>query len=217
MAIEVKICGLNDPAGIDAAVAAGADWLGFVFYPPSPRNVAPMLAARLSARYPRVKEGGPRRTALFVDPTDSDVDVVLDRFKPDALQIYAPLHRVVEIRARFRLPVWMAVGVETRGDLPDSDGGVDAFLIEGKPPKDATRPGGNAVTIDWTILSDWQAPLPWLLAGGLDPSNVARAIAISGAKAVDVSSGVERERGVKDPALIAAFVKAAKAEQAAQV
>jgi phosphoribosylanthranilate isomerase len=202
----VKICGISDAAGFDAAVAAGADWIGFVFFPPSPRFVTPSRAAALSAR-----AGGPERVGLFVDPSDSDIETVLAELPLDILQVHAAPARAAELRARFGIPVWRAIGVAERGDLPGAEPGIDAHLIDAKAPPDATRPGGNAVSFDWTLTSGWEAKLPWLLAGGLTPDNVATAIAASGAHAVDVSSGVERSKGAKDPALIAAFVANARA------
>jgi phosphoribosylanthranilate isomerase len=202
----VKICGINDAAGFDAAVAAGADWIGFVFFPPSPRFVTPPRAAALSAR-----AGGPRRVGLFVDPSDADIQAALAALPLDVLQVHAPSARAAELRSRFGIPIWRAIGVAERGDLPGAEPGIDAHLIDAKPPPGATRPGGNAISFDWTLTSGWEAKLPWLLAGGLTPDNVAMAIAASEANAVDVSSGVERAKGVKDPALIAAFVATAKA------
>jgi phosphoribosylanthranilate isomerase len=204
--IRVKICGLNDPAAVETAAAAGADWLGFVFFPPSPRNVSPAQAAALSARVP----AGPGRVGLFVDPSDEDVARVLDALRLDALQLYVGAERARELRERFGVPVWRAVGVGSASDLPVAADGVDALLVEAKPPEGATRPGGNATRFDWELLSGWIAPAPWVLAGGLDPSNVAEAIRVSGAQTVDVSSGVERAKGVKDLALIRAFIAAAR-------
>lgn len=202
----VKICGVNDAAAFDAAVDAGADFVGFVFFPRSPRHVTPAEAAGLSARH----AGGPCRVGLFVDPSDDEIAAVLAEVALSALQIYAPAERTAELRTRFNLPVWRAVGVTKRADLPDA-AGADQLLIEPRPPADATRPGGNAATLDWSLLSGWTAPAPWLLAGGLTPANVATAIRATGAPGVDVSSGVERWPGAKDPALIRAFIAAAKA------
>lgn len=204
--VHVKICGVATPDAFDTAVEADADSIGFVFFPPSPRAVAPAQAAALSARH----TGGPRRVGLFVKPTDEQVSAALDALPLDVLQVYADAERAAALRARFGVPVWLAVGVEGRADLPDQAPGVDALMLDAKPPRDATLPGGNAHPFDWTVLRGWEAPLPWLLAGGLTPGNVADAVRASGARAVDVSSGVERERGVKDAGLIRAFVRAAK-------
>ncbi len=204
--VRVKICGINDPVAFDAAIGAGADWVGFVFFPPSPRYVTPATAAALSARHP----GGPPRVGLFVDPTIEALTAALDVVRLDVLQLYGRIEALGDLRARFNVQIWRAVGVETAADLPADARGADALLIEAKPPPDATRPGGNAVSFDWSLLRGWQAPAPWILAGGLTPDNVAAAIRETGATAVDVSSGVEKRRGVKDPALIRAFVAAAK-------
>ena len=128
----------------------------------------------------------------------------------DILQLYGAVD-LAALRARFGLPIWRAVGVATAADLPVAAGGADRLLVEAKPPPDATRPGGNAVRFDWSLLRGWHAPAPWILAGGLTVDNVAEAIRITGAWAVDVSSGVERTHGVKDPALIRAFIANARA------
>ena len=204
---QVKICGINDLIAFDTAVAAGADWLGFVFFPPSPRCVSPATAAALSGRI----AGGPPRVGLFVEPTVDAVARVLDTVRLDILQIYGAPDTLAAIKARFGLPVWRAVGVSGTADLPDDPLGADRLLIEAKPPAGANRPGGNATTFDWSVLQGWSAPAPWILAGGLTPGNVAAAIRETGADAVDVSSGVESRIGVKDPALIRAFVAAVKA------
>ena len=204
---RIKICGLNDAEGFDAAVAAGAEYIGLNFFPPSPRFVAPAAAAALSARH----QGGPLRVGLFVKPEDAEIAAVLAAVKLDMLQLYVPAARARDIRARFGLPVWRAVGVTTTADLPDDPEGADGLLIEPKAPADASRPGGNATTMDWSLLDGWRAPCDWMLAGGLTPDNVAAAIRATGAPCVDVASGVERARGVKDPALIAAFATAARA------
>lgn len=207
MTTGVKICGVNSDTAFDACVAAGADYVGFVFFARSPRGVSPSQAAFLSARHP----GGPKRVGLFVAPTDDEVAAALAATKLDILQLNVPADRAVELRQRFGVPVWRAVGIAARSELPNADGGADALLIEAKPPPGATRPGGNAVTLDWSMLSGWQPSFDWLLAGGLTPANVATAIRLSGAPAVDVSSGVESSPGVKDAALIHAFVEAAHA------
>jgi len=207
----VKICGINDPAGFDAAVAAGADFLGFVFYPPSPRAVSPTAAAALSARHP----GGPARVGLFVDPTDAEIAAVLAALPLDVIQLHGAEDpaRCAAIRSRFGRPVMKALGIATAADmrgLAAFSAAVDRFLLDAKPPPGATLPGGNAASFDWGLVAGQPIPRPWLLAGGLTPDNVAAAIKHAGAPGVDVSSGVERARGVKDPALIAAFVAAAR-------
>jgi phosphoribosylanthranilate isomerase len=199
----VKICGLTTPEAYEAA--STADYVGFVFFPPSPRNVTPRRAAELSP------PPGPARVGLFVDPTDDAVAETLAVIPLDVLQVVAPAERVAQLRARFGLPVWRAVGVRTAADLPADLAGADAVLLDAKPPPGATRPGGNAVSFDWAMLAGWHPPGPWVLAGGLHPGNVAAAIAATGAPVVDVSSGVERAPGLKDPALIEAFLQAARA------
>lgn len=207
MTTQVKICGINDPVGFDTAVQGGADWVGFVFFPASPRYVTPAQAAALSARSP----GGPLRVGLFVNPTFEGIEAALREIRLDVLQLYGAAEEIPALRARFGLPVWRGQGVSSPADLPVDTGGADAWLLEAKPPADATRPGGNAVSFDWTILRGWTAPGKWLLAGGLRPDNVAEAIHVTGAVAVDVSSGVEISRGIKDPDLIRAFIRNAKA------
>lgn len=203
---RVKICGITTQEGFDATVDAGADWLGLNFFNASPRYVTAVQAADLVRRAAR----GPLLVGLFVAPSDDEVAAVLDVLALDVLQLYVPPARAIELRQRFGVPVWRPVGVSTALDLPADAAGADGLLIEAKPPPGSTRPGGNAVSIDWSVLDGWTAPLPWLLAGGLTPDNVAEAIRVSGAPAVDVSSGVERERGIKDPALVRAFVSAAR-------
>ncbi len=177
-----------------------------MFFPPSPRFIAPARAAALSARSP----GGPPRVGLFVDPTPDAIAATLDTVGLDILQVYGALD-LAALRIRFGLPIWRPVGIATAADLPADADGADMLLLEAKPPPDATRPGGNATRFDWSLLRDWAAPAPWMLAGGLTVGNVADAIRTTGAHAVDVSSGVESARGVKDPALIRAFIGNARA------
>ncbi|MGA8194645.1 MAG: phosphoribosylanthranilate isomerase [Acetobacteraceae bacterium] len=203
--VRIKICGINAAVAFDAAIDAGADWIGFNFFPPSPRYITGTQAAVLSARSP----GGSLRVGLFVDPTPEDIAATLDVVRLDILQLYgAP--NLPGLYARFGLPIWHAVGIATANDLPSTPGGADTLVIEARPPPDATRPGGNAARFDWSLLGGWTAPAPWILAGGLTVANVADAIRTTGAKAVDVSSGVERTRGEKDPALIRAFIANAR-------
>ncbi len=211
MPIRVKICGINSAIAFDTAIAAGADWLGFVFFSGSPRCVSPALAAALSARHPV----GPIRIGLFVSPSVPEIAAVLATMPLDGLQLYGTVD-FPAIRARFNLPLWRAVGVATRPDLPGTCQDADALLIEAKAPPDATRPGGNALTFDWSVLQNWAAPCPWLLAGGLTSDNVGEAVRATGAQAVDVSSGVESAPGVKDPARIRAFIAAARAGASSQ-
>ncbi|WP_431283694.1 phosphoribosylanthranilate isomerase [Humitalea sp. 24SJ18S-53] len=208
---EIKICGLSDAAGFDAACAAGADYVGFVFFPASPRNVTPEQAAALSAR----QQGGPIRVGLFVDADDDAIARVLDVVPLGILQLHGEESpaRCAELRQKFGLPVMKAIGVATVADLAvlaDYAPVVERFLLDAKAPPGADLPGGNAAVFDWSVLRGAAIPRPWLLAGGLTPGNVAAAIAATGAPGVDVSSGVERARGQKDPGLIAAFCRAAR-------
>ena len=202
---RVKICGINDAVGFDSSVQAGADWLGFNFFPASPRYVTPAQAAALSARH----RGGPLRIGLFVAPTMDDIAQTLATVQLDALQIYGRVD-FPALRARFALPLWRPIGVAVATDLPTDPRDADTLLIEAKPAADASRPGGNATIFDWSLLQGWTAPAPWLLAGGLTPANVAAAIHATNAPAVDVSSGVESAPGEKDPTRIRAFIAAAR-------
>jgi phosphoribosylanthranilate isomerase len=203
---RIKICGVNSETAFDAVVAEAADYLGFVFFERSPRFIPPARAAALSARH----TDGPLRTALFVEPRPADIAASLSIFRPDILQIYGSAGLCRQIRSETGLPVWRAIGVATKPDLPADSEGLDGFVIEAKPPAGATRPGGNATAMDWALLAGWAAPAPWLLGGGLNPSNVAQAIAQTGAPGVDVSSGVETAPGEKSPALIHDFVSQAR-------
>ena len=208
---EVKLCGITTPAAMPAAVGAGADLVGFVFFPRSPRAVTPAEAAALSAAHP----GGPARVALLVDPDDAAIEAVLAAFRPDLIQLHGEETpaRCAEVRARFGLPVMKALGIAAEEDLAALEAyapAVDRFLLDAKPPPGAALPGGNAAAFDWQLLAGLRIPRPWLLAGGLTPANVAAAVRMAGAPGVDVSSGVERARGVKDPALVEAFVQAAR-------
>ncbi len=205
--IRVKICGVKSAAAYDAAVEAGADWIGLVFFPGSPRYIGAAQAAALVARH----HGGPPRVGLFVSPDDAAVADILAAVKLDVLQVYDTPVRVAALAARFGVPVWRSVPVGAGGDLPRDAGAAAALLIEPRAPAGATRPGGNAVALDWSLLRGWRPGFPWLLAGGLTPDNVAEAIAASGAEAVDVSSGVETAPGEKSAGLIRAFVAAARA------
>ena len=207
--IITKICGINDAAAMQAAVEAGADLVGFVFFPPSPRAVTPAQAAAIA-------QPGPAKVGLFVDPAEDDIAAVLAALPLDVIQLHGEETptRCAAIRARFGLPVMKALGIASAADLDalaDYAPVVDRFLLDAKAPPGAPLPGGNAAPFDWTLTAGRTIPRPWLLAGGLTPENVGQAIAVSGAPGVDVSSGVERARGVKDPARIAAFVAASRA------
>ena len=203
---EAKICGLSEPATFDAVAEAGAEWVGFVFFPPSPRAVTPKQAGLLARRH----AGGPCPVGLFVDPTDDEVDAALQCIELAVLQVHAGAERAAALRGRFGVPVWRSVGVAARSDLPQAAEGIDRLLLDYKAPAGAPVPGGNAQSFDWSILREWQPPAPWILAGGLTPATVAEAIRQTGAPVVDVSSGVERTRGVKDAGLIHSFVRAVR-------
>jgi phosphoribosylanthranilate isomerase len=212
--VEIKICGLSDVDAVDAAVAAGADWLGAVFFPPSPRAVSAEDAAEFFDALPE----GVGTVGLFVDPDDTLLDHVLNHVRLDMIQLHGqePPDRIDAIRLEFGLPVMKALGVSTAADLEAARAYVDhadRLLLDAKPPPGADRPGGHATAFDWSILAGWKAPLPWMLAGGLTPETVADAIRATGAPGVDVSSGVERARGVKDAALIDRFCAAVRAAE----
>lgn len=211
MAVEVKICGITDEEAMDAAIEAEADYVGLVFFPPSPRNVTPERAAELVEFTP----GEVTKVGLFVDPDDSMLDSVLTRVRLDLLQLHGSEspERIEAIRLEYGLPVMKVLSVAEAADLAAAEPYLavsDRLLFDAKPPKGAALPGGNAVSFDWSILSGRKWGLPWMLAGGLTPANVAEAVRIAGAPAVDVSSGVESAPGVKDPAKIQAFIKAAR-------
>jgi phosphoribosylanthranilate isomerase len=210
--VRVKICGINDAEGIDGSVQAGADLVGFVFFPPSARAVVPAQAAVLAHRLPAAITP----VGLFVDATDALIEQVLGAVPLRLLQLHGQESpgRCAEIRERFGVPVMKAIGIATEADfalLADYATAVDRFLLDAKPPPGASIPGGNAMRFDWSLLAGRDIPLPWMLAGGLTPVNVAAAIRESGTRGVDVSSGVERMKGVKDMVLMRAFVNAAKA------
>jgi phosphoribosylanthranilate isomerase len=211
MPTEVKICGLSDEEGVDAALDAGADFVGFVFFPPSPRNVVLDRAAALAGR----ARGRAQVVALTVDADDALIADIAAILKPDLLQLHGKEspERMIEVRRQTGRNVMKAISVAGPGDLAATAryDGADRLLLDAKPPKDATRPGGNALSFNWAILDGFRSPRPWLLAGGLGPDNVAEALAVSGAAGVDVSSGVESGPGKKDPALIHAFVAAVRA------
>lgn len=208
----VKICGLSTPATLEAALAAGAAMVGFVFFARSPRNVAVAEAARLAA----LARGRAAIVALMVDADDATVDAVGAGLAPDWFQLHGhePPARVGAVRARTGCRVMKAVGVSSRADVEAAAaryGGIaDRLLFDAKPPLGAVLPGGNGVAFDWTVLAGLDLPIPFMLSGGLTPETVADAIRITSAPGVDVSSGVESAPGVKEEALIAAFVAAAQ-------
>ncbi len=208
----VKICGLSTAKTLEAALKAGADVVGFVFFARSPRHVGFEAARALGAQ----ARGRARITALTVDADDDALARIVEALAPDVLQLHggeSPA-RVAEIGRRFGCATMKAIGVAAPDDLAAADrydGVADFLLIDAKPPKDSALPGGNGLPFDWRLARSFSARAPWLLSGGLDPGNVGEAIALTGARGVDVSSGVETTPGTKDEAKIAAFVAAARA------
>ncbi|WP_333712394.1 phosphoribosylanthranilate isomerase [Yoonia sp.] len=208
--MRVKICGLRTADDVAAAVAAGAGYVGFVFFPKSPRNVSVAEARALAADVP----AGVAKVALVVDAGDALLDQITSEVAIDVLQLHGSEspERVAEVRVRYGLPVMKAVGVADEADLAALAiyaRVADQLLVDAKPPKDADLPGGNGLAFDWRLIAGRRWPVPWMLAGGLDAGNVAEAIRLTGARQVDVSSGVEAAPGVKDAAKIGAFCQAA--------
>jgi phosphoribosylanthranilate isomerase len=221
MATRVKICGLRTEAALDAALAAGADFVGFVLFPKSPRNVS-LAEAQALVRHART-DGRARTVTLLVDPDDALVDRVATEIEPDFIQLHGheTPARAQEIRDRSGLPVLKAVPVSRAAEVDAAfsylaaGGGADLLMFDAKPPADpAALPGGNGLAFDWHILEGAAQRAPFALAGGLTPENVAAAIALTGAAIVDVSSGVESRPGEKDPERIRRFLQAAKAARA---
>jgi phosphoribosylanthranilate isomerase len=211
MALLVKICGLKSIEALDAALDAGADMVGFVFFPPSPRNLGLEAAKVLGERV----KGRAKKVALPVDATDAELTAAIEALRPDMLQLHgkeAP-ERVASVRSRFRLPVMKALPIETRADLSPVytyAKVADWLLFDARAPREATRPGGLGKPFDWTVLERLNPGVPFMLSGGLDAGNLAEALRIARPTAVDVSSGVERAPGEKDTAKIRAFVLAAR-------
>lgn len=207
---DVKICGLSTADGVATCVEAGARFIGFNFYAPSPRYVTAEQAARLAVEVPP----GVGKVGLFVDPTDEEIDAITATVPLDFIQIHKveDRDRLAAIRARAGLPLIVAQAVETAADV---DAGValvgvaDMLLFDAKPAQDATLPGGNGVVFDWRLLANRRIPVPWMLAGGLTADNVAQSVMLTGTRIVDVSSGVESGPGIKDADAIRAFVRAA--------
>ncbi len=205
-----KICGLSTPETVAAAVRAGARFVGFVFYPPSPRNISADDALALAAEVPP----GVGKVGLFVDPNDNDLDAVLAKVPLDFIQVHgvADPERLRAIRARAGLPLIVAQAVACAEDVDTGlalAGTADMLLFDAKPAAGGGLPGGNGVAFDWRLLSTRRISVPWMLAGGLTPDNVAQAVMLTGAKMVDVSSGVESAPGIKNADAIHAFVAAA--------
>ena len=209
--LHVKFCGLQSADDVSAAASAGARYVGFVFFEKSPRNLSLQRAAPLALEVPL----GLCKVALTVNADDAFLDAQTNVVAVDMLQLHGSETpaRVTEIKQRYGLPVMKAVGIAQAEDLPQLDAYMnvtDQILVDAKPPKGSALPGGNGLAFDWRLLAGRSWPKPWMLAGGLTPENVAEAARMTGARQVDVSSGVERSPGVKDAGLIAAFGKAAK-------
>lgn len=212
MTVKTKICGLKTPEAVLAAVKGGAAYVGFVFFAASPRNISPEHVAELTPLVP----AGVTRVALTVDADDDLIASIVSTAGIDMIQLHGKEspERVQEIKQRFCLPVMKVIPVSTAADLAaaaDYENVADQLLFDARPPKGATRPGGNAVSFDWKLMHQLETSLPWVLAGGLSLENVAEAISVSGATAVDVSSAVETAPGVKDIKKIKAFIEAVSA------
>lgn len=206
----IKICGIRTPQALDAALGARADYCGFVFFPPSPRNVSPAEAAALGAR----AAGRIKKVGLFVDADDAPIGEAVAAAGLDAIQLHGreTPERTAQVRARFGLPVWKAIAIAGPGDVEKATayaGAIDLVLFDAKTPK-GTLPGGMGLTFDWSLLGTWKDRAAWGLAGGLNPANVAEAIRLTGAPLVDTSSGVESAPGEKDAGKIAAFCAAVR-------
>jgi phosphoribosylanthranilate isomerase len=213
--VEIKICGINDALAMDAALAAGADLVGLVFNPLSPRAVSIEKAAMLAG----LARGRARVVALTVDGDDALIKGIVETVAPNLLQLHGEETpaRVAELRARFGRPVIKAIPIAAATDLkavPAYEAVADRLLFDARPPRDATRPGGHGRIFDWSLIASVERKKPVMLSGGLDPGNVAEAIRIARPDAVDVSSGVESAPGRKDPEKISAFVAAARAASA---
>lgn len=209
---RVKICGLTSEEDLQAVAQAGAHYAGFVFFPRSPRNLAPGAARALALSAPV----GLAKVALVVNPEDAMLDAIMAQVPIDMLQLHGAETpaRVAELRARYGLPVMKAVGIASAADLPKLatfEEVADQILVDAKPAEGAALPGGNGLAFDWRLVAGRAWTRPWMLAGGLTSGNVAEAVRLTGAPQVDVSSGVESAPGVKDEALITAFVQAARA------
>jgi len=211
MTVLTKICGLSEPESLRAAVTGGARYVGFVFYPPSPRAIAPALAADLARLVPT----GIRSVGLFVDPDDEFLEHVVGQVPLDLIQLHGKEtpRRVAEVKARYGMPVMKAIKIGGPEDVAaalEAAETADRLLFDAKPPaKVAALPGGNGIAFDWTLLAGRRWPKPWMLSGGLTPENVEEAVRVTGATEIDVSSGVEDRPGHKDPALVRAFLDAA--------
>jgi phosphoribosylanthranilate isomerase len=215
MSLDVKICGLRTDAALAAALDGGASHVGFIFFPKSPRNVQPAEAGRLR----RAALGRAKAVAVTVDAADDALDAIVGGMSPDMLQLHGSETpaRVAEIRSRYRLPVMKALAIAEPADLGKAAAYrdvADRLLFDARPPAGAVLPGGNGVAFDWRILGGVEEGLDYMLSGGLDARNVGEALALASPPGIDVSSGVERAPGEKDPGLIEAFFRAVRAARA---
>ena len=209
--VSVKICGLTQPSEVHAVAQAGATYGGFVFFPKSPRNVSFEQAAAMAIAAPV----GLGKVALTVNADNAFLDVLTAQVPLDMLQLHGSEtpERVLEVKARYGLPVMKAVGVASAADLPSVDAYMqvaDQILVDAKPPENGDLPGGNGLTFDWRLIAGRRWIVPWMLAGGLTPENAAEAIRMTGTRQLDLSSGVESTPGVKDAAMIRAFMDASQ-------
>lgn len=204
---RVKLCGVRRPQDVAAAAEGGVAYVGLMFYGPSPRNISYDDAGALALTVPL----GLAKVAVVVNPTDAELDALTAKVPIDMIQLHGaePPARVAEVKSRWGLPVMKAVGIADHSDLENitaHEAAADQILVEAKPPKDAALPGGNGLSFDHRLLSGFKFTKPWMLAGGLSVENAAEAIALTGARQIDLSSGVEREKGVKDPEMIKEFL-----------
>jgi phosphoribosylanthranilate isomerase len=211
MSLIVKICGLSTRETLDVALDAGANMVGFVFFPPSPRHLG-LEAARDLGKLPQPRVS---KVALTVDADDATLEGIVAALQPDILQLHGreTVARVRDIKRKFSLPVMKAIAVETRADLAALPGYAevaDRILFDARAPRQATRPGGLGAVFDWHVLEDLDLKVPFMVSGGLRAGNVGEAVRVTRASGVDVSSGVERAPGLKDPEMIRAFIKAAR-------
>ena len=218
MPLSIKICGLRTPEALDVALESGADLVGFVFFPPSPRTIGLEAARLLGARV----HGRAGKVALTVNATDETLASIVEALAPDMLQLHGtePPERVAVVRSKFGLPVMKALPIAERADLSPIRlyaKVADRLIFDARAPEAATRPGGLGKPFDWTLLKGIDPGVPFMLSGGLDANNVAEALRITGAPGVDVSSGVERSVGVKDLDKIRAFIRAARAADVLQL
>jgi phosphoribosylanthranilate isomerase len=214
MSLLVKICGLSTRETLDAALVAGADMVGFVFFAPSPRHLSLETARELG----RQANGRAAKVALSVDADDATLENIVETLQPDLLQLHGKetIARVRDIKAKFGLPVMKVIAVETSADLavlPGYASVADRILFDARAPKGATRPGGLGAVFDWNVLAKLELDLPYLVSGGLTADNLAEAVRVTRAGGIDVSSGVESAPGIKDPEMIRHFIRAARATE----